>query len=227
MPELRFVRLSEDCRHLVLSDEQGVPYLLALDENLAFGVRRGLQRNTVRDAPPSITPRDIQAMIRKGVSIEEVCEQTDLDEDFVRRFAEPVQAEMEFVIQRARRLSVFDEGLTIPVEDLVERAARFADVPDEELQWSCRKVQEATWRIEAADQQGRPVAALVFRVNEGTVSPADERTTDLVRNPSGRVIDVTDGQITIPRHWDAEHPAAKAAARQAQPGINDDPSRIF
>lgn len=228
MPELRFVRLSEDGGHLVLSDERGVPYLLPLDEALAAGVRRGLQRSTVRDTQPSITPRDIQALIRKGVSIEEVCDQTSLDEDFVRRFAEPVLAEMEFVIQRARRLSIFDDGLTISVEDLVERAARFADVPDEELQWSCRKVQEATWRIEASDLQGRPVAALVFRVNEGTISPADDRTTDLVRNPSGRVIDVTDGQITIPRHWDAEHPAAKAAARHAsQPHVSDDPSRIF
>lgn len=229
MQQLRFVRLSEDGTFVVLTDEQGVPYQLALDEALAAGVRRGMQRSVAQKSQPGITPRDIQSLIRKGVSIDEVCDQTSLDVDFVRRFAEPVLAEMDFVIQRAQRLSIFSEGLTVSVEDLVDRACRRADVPEDELQWSCRKVEEATWRVEAVHESGPGVVALIFRVSEGTIVPADETTESLIRNPSGRVVDVTDGQISIPRHWDAEHPAAKAAARHATPTLapNDDPSRIF
>jgi hypothetical protein len=229
MRELRFERLSEDGTHLVLEDGRGVQYTVAVDETLAASVRRGLHRNTTRQSTSAITPRDIQSLIRQGVSVEEVVAQTDLAPDFVQRFAEPVVAEMDFVIQRARRLSVHSAGQQVPVEDLVDRAARRADVPTDELEWSCRKTDEHAWRIEAS-VDGQDVLALVFRVSEGTVVPADVRTADLLGTT---VVDITEPKA-IPQHWDAQHPAAKAAARAAarepvvsQPALTDDPSRIF
>ena len=110
-----------------------------------------------------------QALTRQGLSIDEVVAQTGLSPDFVQRFAEPVLAEMDFVIQRARRLAIYAAGQQIPVEDLVDRAAREADVPTEDLQWSCRKVEDATWRIDAGVDTG-DVLGLIFRVSEGTVT---------------------------------------------------------
>lgn len=233
MRELRFERLSEDGTHLVLEDDRGVGYTVAVDEVLAAAVRRGVHRSTARQSPASLTPRDIQALIRQGVTVEEVAAQTDLTRDFVERFAEPVMAEMDFVIQRARRLSVHSAGQQIAVEDLVDRAARRADVPVEELDWTCRKTDESSWRIEAHSGDAQ-VLALVFRVSEGTVVPADVATADLLGN---QVVDLTEPK-GMPAHWDAEHPAAKAAARSAaaaahppaeplQPLLSDDPSRIF
>jgi hypothetical protein len=228
MRELRFERLSEDGTHLILEDGRGVGYTVAVDEVLAAAVRRGLHRSSTRQSASSLTPRDIQALIRQGVSVEEVASQTDLALDFVQRFAEPVMAEMDFVIQRARRLSVHSAGQQVPVEDLVDRASRRADVPTEELEWVCRKTDESAWRIEAL-ADGHQVLALVFRVSEGTVVPADVATADLLGT---QVVDLTEPRA-IPRHWDAEHPAAKAAARSAAasnapaPLEPDDPSRIF
>ncbi|MEZ5186141.1 MAG: septation protein SepH [Candidatus Nanopelagicales bacterium] len=233
MRELQFERLSEDGTHFVLVDSRGVQYSLLVDESLAASARRGLQRTAVKTAPGTITPRDIQALIRKGLSIDAVAAQTGLTIDFVQRFAEPVMAEMDFVVQRARRLFIYAAGQQIPVEELVDRASRRADVPAEELEWSCRKTEDATWRIEASAAESE-VLALVFRVSEGTVTPADASTADLLHH-SGRVVDLPDTPLvsrSLPQHWDAEHPAAKAAARTtrpepAQPVLNDDPSRIF
>lgn len=232
MRELQFEGLTDDGSHLVLVDGRGVQYTLPVDEALAAATRRGLQRTTARTSPPSITPRDIQALVRQGLGAEEVAARTGLAVDFVQRFAEPVMAEMDFVIQRARRLSVYSGGQQVPVEDLVDRAARRVDVPSEELQWSCRKVEDATWRIDACTAH-EDVLSLIFRVSEGTVTPADVATADLVK--SRRVVDITEsGQPALPRHWDAQHPAAKAAARSAQTApagpqtaLPDDPSRIF
>lgn len=230
MRELRFERLSEDGTHLVLEDGRGVQYSVPVDESLAACVRRGLHRTTARQSTASITPRDIQSLIRQGVTVDEVAARTDLAMDFIQRFAEPVMAEMDFVIQRARRLAIHSAGQQIPVEELVDRAARQADVPTQELEWSCRKTDEHAWRIEAA-ADGRDVLALVFRVSEGTVVPADVRTADLLGNS---VVDLTEPKA-IPQHWDAQHPAAKAAVRAQQrppvmvdqPLLSDDPSRIF
>lgn len=231
MRELRFERLSEDGTHLILEDSRGVQYTVAVDDGLAASVRRGLHRTSTKHTTSSITPRDIQALIRQGVTVDEVAAQTDLALDFIERFAEPVVAEMDFVIQRARRLSIHAAGQQVPVENLVDRAARRADVPTDELEWSCRKTDEASWRIEAS-VDGQDVLSLVFRVSEGTVVPADVRTADLLISP---VVDLTDPK-PLPRHWDAEHPAAKAAVRSAQargtsmvtqPALTDDPSRIF
>ncbi|MEI2641274.1 MAG: septation protein SepH [Candidatus Nanopelagicales bacterium] len=228
MRELRYEGLSEDGTHLVLEDGRGVQYTVAVDEAVAAAVRRAIHRTSVRQSTGSLTPRDIQALIRQGVSVDEVAAQTDLALDFVERFAEPVMAEMDFVIQRARRLSVHSAGQQILVEDLVDRAARRADVPVEELEWACRKTDESAWRIEAL-AHGELAIALVFRVSEGTVVPADVATADLL---GSRVVDLT--ETRMPAHWDAEHPAAKAAARSAaaRPTVTaaplpDDPSRIF
>ena len=229
MRELCFERLSEDGTQLILEDGNGVAYTVAVDDTLASAVRRGLHRTSTRQASGSLTPRDIQALIRQGVSVEEVAAQTHLTRDFVERFAEPVMAEMDFVIQRARRLSVHSAGHQVPVETLVERAARRDDVGVEDLQWTTRKTDEAAWRIEAFSGDSE-VLALVFRVNEGTVVPADVATADLLTSP---VVDLTDSG-RIPAHWDAQHPATKAAVRSAAaheaevtPPMPDDPSRIF
>lgn len=233
MRELQFERLSDDGSHFVLVDSRGVQYQLPVDEDLAAAARRGLQRSSAKSPTGTITPRDIQSLIRTGLSIDEVVDQTGLSPDFVERFAEPVLAEMDFVIQRARRLSVYTAGHQIPVDEIVDRAARAADVPTQELAWSCRKIEDATWRIDAA-ADGADVLGLIFRVSEGTVTPADAQTAGLLKQ-SGRVVDLTDaGSTTLPRHWDAQHPAAKAAVaarsshtpdQEAAP--SDDPSRIF
>ncbi len=233
MRDLRFERLSDDGSHFVLTDSRGVEYRLPVDEDLAASARRGLQRTSVKQTAGTITPRDIQALIRQGLSIDEVVAQTGLSPDFVQRFAEPVLAEMDFVIQRARRLAIYAAGQQIPVEDLVDRAAREADVPTEDLQWSCRKVEDATWRIDAGVASGE-VLGLIFRVSEGTVTPADAHTAGLLKG-SARVVDLTDSSGSrLPRHWDSEHPAAKAAAaarsahvEPSPSSMSDDPSRIF
>lgn len=232
MRDLQFERLSEDGTHFVLVDSRGVHYSLAVDDGLASAARRGLQRTSVKAAPGTITPRDVQSLIRKGLSIDDVAARTGLAIDFVQRFAEPVVAEMDFVIQRARRLSLHAAGQQISVDELVDRAARRADLPTEELTWSCRKTGDATWQIDAGTQAG-DVLSLIFRISEGTLAPADADTAELLKG--SRVVDLTEaGPGSMPRHWDAEHPAAKAAARSAHtvpaatpPPLNDDPSRIF
>lgn len=236
MRELRFERLSDDGSHFVLVDSRGVQYQLPLDDELATSARRGLQRSSTKSAAGTITPRDIQSLIRKGMSIDEVVEQTGLGQDFVQRFAEPVLAEMDFVIQRARRIAIYAAGQQVNVDDLVERAAQHADVPTADLVWSCRKVEDATWRIDASAGDA-DVLSLIFRVSEGTLTPADAETAGLLKQPH-RVVDLTQTSGSrLPRHWDAEHPAAKAAAASRSshpasdtpptPSLNDDPSRIF
>lgn len=233
MRQLRFDRLSDDGTHLLLVDSRGVRYSLEVQESLATGIRRGLQRTSSKAGASAITPRDIQALIRKGLSIDEVAEQTGLGADFVQRFAEPVMAEMDFVIQRARRLSIHAAGHRVSVDELVDVAARRADVPTEDVRWSCRKTEGSTWRIDAGSEE-LDLVGLLFRVNEGTVTPADADTADVLRVATGRVVDLPETPVIsggLPRHWDAEHPAAKAAARSGQTMIEpvgaDDPSRIF
>ncbi len=198
MRELQFERLSDDGSHFVLVDSRGVQYQLPVDEDLAAAARRGLQRSSAKAPTGTITPRDIQSLIRTGISIDQVVDQTGLSQDFVQRFAEPVLAEMDFVIQRARRLAIYTAGQQIPVEEIVDRAARAADVPTDELVWSCRKVEDATWRIDAA-ADGSDVLGLIFRVSEGTLTPADAQTAGLLKQTTegrrphgGRDLDATE-----------------------------------
>ena len=98
----------------------------------------------------------------------------------MQRFAEPVLAEMDFVIQRARRLAIYAAGSKYLWRIWWIAPHARPTFPTEDLQWSCRKVEDATWRIDAGVDTG-DVLGLIFRVSEGTVTPADAHTAGLLR----------------------------------------------
>lgn len=204
MRELQFDRLSDDGRFFVLIDSRGVRYTLPVSEDIATAARRGLQRTAIRDADAVVSPRDIQALIRSGHSVDDVVIRTGLAEDFVRRFAEPVLAEMDFVMQRARRLTMHSAGAQVTLEELAESAAADRGLDAADLTWSCAKVDDGLWSI-STSYDDRSLLQVQFRVTDGTLTPGDDVTDQFVR-----------GYRNLPAHWDVEHPAARAKARHAR-----------
>ena len=106
MQHLRLVGVHEDGLHLLLADDEGNRYRLPLDEALRAAARRDRPRlgQLQIEIEGGLRPSDVQALIRRGLSAEEVADRAGWTVEKVRRFEGPVLAEREHVAQVAQQV---------------------------------------------------------------------------------------------------------------------------
>ena len=133
MVELRLTGLHPDGEHLTLTGPDGVQYTLAVTEELRAAVRRDRPlMEQIRAAQQPVRPREIQAMLRAGSSVEEVAEVSGLPLEHVQRYEGPVQAEQAWVVQQAQGFPVGRQPDSPTLGDLVvNRLATRAVDPDD------------------------------------------------------------------------------------------------
>ncbi|HVL28946.1 MAG TPA: septation protein SepH, partial [Acidimicrobiales bacterium] len=103
----------------------------------------------------SLTPREIQARLRAGRTIDEVAREAGVDTDWVERFAAPILAEQRQVVELARSLTFAKARLGESAEPLGESvAANLADrgvriLEDEfDASWSAFQVRDGVWTVQ-------------------------------------------------------------------------------
>ncbi|WP_411155962.1 septation protein SepH [Microbacterium sp. NIBRBAC000506063] len=89
---------------LVLATESGTRFALPIDEVLRREMRRAQARTS--DAVSAVSPREIQAHIRSGLTSAEVSELLGISLEDVIRFEGPVVAEREHIIGQALAVPV-------------------------------------------------------------------------------------------------------------------------
>jgi Protein of unknown function (DUF3071) len=109
MEELKVIGV-EDGALLVASDE-GTRFRLAIDDVLQSRLR---QTSPEPGMVRKLSPRDIQAHIRSGMSAEDVSAVTGAPLDYIQRFEGPVLAEREYVIESALNVAVHTAVETDP-----------------------------------------------------------------------------------------------------------------
>lgn len=111
MQQLQFVELDEGGR-LVLTDNDGTQYAVRVDDRLRAALRPRRESPGPDEGGTSVSPRDVQAMIRAGQPAEDVATSTGWELERVRRFEGPVLAEREHVVGLAQRAPVRSSGRT-------------------------------------------------------------------------------------------------------------------
>jgi hypothetical protein len=108
MRTARLVGLTPDGKSLIVVTESGEELIIEADERLRAAVRGDRPRlgQLEIEMQTSLTPRDIQARIRAGDSLEDVARIAGLPMDRVERFATPVLAERDHVASMAMSSSV-------------------------------------------------------------------------------------------------------------------------
>jgi len=101
MEELKVIGVESGS--LLLAAEDGVRYRVAIDDVLQSRLR---QTSPAPGDARKLSPREIQAHIRSGMSAEDVAAITGADLEYVQRFEGPVLAEREFVIESALAVPV-------------------------------------------------------------------------------------------------------------------------
>ena len=112
MRDLRLVGVHEDGQHLLLADAEGERFRIQLDDPLRAAVRRDRPRfgQLQIEIDGGMRPREVQALIRAGLSTEEVSERSGWTVEKVARYEGPILAEREYVAGLARGVRLRGRG---------------------------------------------------------------------------------------------------------------------
>nr|WP_210744045.1 septation protein SepH [Nocardia cerradoensis] len=195
--ELRVIGLTPDSAHIVCVDaETGQKYRLAADEKLRAAARGDLARfgQIEIETEATMRPRDIQARIRAGASVEQVTEESGMPASRVERFAYPV------LLERARAAELAQKAHPVrkdgpAVETLIEIvSAAFAERGHniDIAEWDAWKDEKNYWVAQLQWQAGRSVIAAHWRyqpdAHGGSVVPLDDPASDLIDPDFGRAL---------------------------------------
>ena len=182
MQELRFVAVSEDGQYAVL----GVPgrsarFTLPIDERLravALGQTSRLAQYEIEVESP-LRPKEIQARIRAGETVEEIADAAGIAVERVRWFEGPVLAERAYMSDQAQLASVRRQGDATPGprlgEIVAERMKAFGAEP-EDAQWDAKKRGDGSWLVQLTFITGGRLHAAewIFDPRRRHVLPADD-----------------------------------------------------
>jgi hypothetical protein len=151
MADLRLVGVTDDGARLILRSEDGGQEHLVIDERLRSLLRRPAAEatQTQLDLESRLTPREIQARIRGGQSMDEVAVEAGISVERVERFAGPILHEREHIAQEAAKVSVRrdDHGAVMLLGELVGQRLEQRGVPRDGMHWDAWRRDDGGWEV--------------------------------------------------------------------------------
>jgi len=192
MRQLRVVGLGDDHETVILEDPiRHERFAVSGDERLRAAARGDVRRlgQMEIEVTSPLRPRDIQARVRAGESVDDVAAAGGVSASHVERFAYPVLLERARVAEIARRAHPLlptdparTDGRTLGEIVAATFATRGQDL--DEGRWDASKAEGAQWVVTLSWQAGRSdnVARWVFRPGAagGTVEPRDDPARELL-----------------------------------------------
>lgn len=187
MRELLLVAMSENGTHLVLRAEgEDSPFALPIDERLHAAMRGDRARlgQLEIQMDSQLRPRDIQARVRAGESVESVAAAAAVPLDKVLRYAGPVLAEREHIAGRARRAAIRRAGGDPPAPELDIAVAQWvgrSKVDPDDVVWDAWRRDDGRWQVEASWPDGDDMRSARFAFDPAgrSVAPDDDEARAL------------------------------------------------
>ncbi len=221
MRELTLGGIHDDSDHLILLDSEGERYTVRIDEALRAAVRRDrpsvalLQQGHETSA---LRPKEIQALLRGGASVESIAQMSDISEDRIRRFEGPILAERSHMAQRAQSFRP-SRGSERTLLSIVQERLAARNV-EQEPEWDAWRRPDGSWTLQLMFVAGSrtrtatwhlDVPARVARAEDDEarwLSDADEDTEEHQRPRLASV---------RARVFNVEEPEEESSATGAQP----------
>jgi hypothetical protein len=192
MRQLRVVGLGDDHETVILEDPiRHERFVVSGDERLRAAARGDVRRlgQMEIEVTSPLRPRDIQARVRAGESVDDVAAAGGVSVAHVERFAYPVLLERARVAEIARRAHPVlpadptrTDGRTLGEIVSATFLARGRDLDD--ARWDAHKAEDAQWVVTLSWQAGRSdnVARWTFRPGPsgGVVDPRDDPARELL-----------------------------------------------
>ncbi len=131
-----------DGTDLIVANPEGEEFRVPVDET---SLRR-LRHSRISDEGPRVSPKDIQAHLRSGLSTEEISALTGATSEYIQRFESPVLAEREYILNSAFSVPTQDSVMT----DTGSLSSSFGTVITQRLTGLAATAQRwATWKEES------------------------------------------------------------------------------
>jgi hypothetical protein len=224
MQDLRLIGVHEDGQHLLLADADGGRFRLSLDEALRAAARRDRPRlgQLQIEIEGGLRPRDVQALIRRGLSAEEVADRAGWTVEKVRRFEGPVLAEREHVAQRARQCAVGSRGSgPVTLAERVAERLKGRGVDRDGVTWDSSRDEDGVWSLTMTFPAGGRQRTATWRYEPlgGSVTAADDEARWLSEESAPGVIPTphpvpSAGDLDV---YDIDADGGLGRARQREP----------
>jgi hypothetical protein len=190
MRVLKVVGLDVDGRSIICEADSGDKFIMVVDDRLRAAVRGDRVGSSQTQIDVEVTtvlsPKDIQARIRAGASVEQVAAAAGAPLERVERFAHPVLLERSRAAELATAAHpVLADGpsvLTLLETITTSLVARGLD-PDSTT-WDAWRNEDGRWTVQLGWKAGRSDNVAHFRftpgAHGGTVSAFDEAASELI-----------------------------------------------
>ena len=236
MIELELLGAGADGQSLVMTDAGGERYSVPITDELRGAVRRDRPRLESVPSPEErpLRPREIQSLLRSGLTAEELARESNMDIAHIRRFEAPVAAEKEWALSRALETHVGGDRDAPVMGDLVVDRLAARGVDPASMSWSARRPGEGPWEIALTFLQGAaehaahwrmaPSATAVEAVDQearwltetAAPSPVSAVFTPLPARPE-HPVDEGDADLRVTRCWTSSTPHAATARASTSP----------
>lgn len=204
MQRLHVVGFTPDNQGLILSVRRGTRTgSFTVDVDAAFEeALTDLMRERGADAAPRIpraesqlSVREMQQRLRSGQSIRQVARAAGVDDEWVARFAVPIQAEQGQVVRQAfdfvmskQRLGASNQALGTSVWWNLQDKGVQLDAEEWDSGWSAALLRDSRWvvKLEYEARKRKQVAEWEVDLKLGTVSSRNRLGSDLGYVESGR-----------------------------------------
>ena len=232
MRELKVVGLDADSKYIICeSEDPAEQFKLAADDRLRAALRgEPLQP----EQPPleftvinMLSPKEIQAKIRAGASVEQVATASGSDIARVRRFAHPVLLERARAAELATAAHpmLADGPAVLTLLETVSTALVARGLEPDRLSWDAWRNEDGRWTVQLAWKVGRSdnIAHFCFSpgAHGGTVTAIDDAASELVDPDFERPL----RPIAPVAHLEFDEEVPPARAEEAKPAVTPPPEQ--
>ena len=191
MRELKVVGLDDDGKHIICEgDDPADRFKLPADDRLRAAVRgdgaRVAQTQIDIEVTNMLRPKEIQARIRAGASIEQVAAATGADIARVQRFGNPVLLERSRAAQLATAAHpvLADGPAELTLLETITATLLARGLSPDNTSWDAWRNEDGRWTVQLAWKAGRSDNLAHFRFTPGThggaVTAADDAASELI-----------------------------------------------
>lgn len=158
MKSLELLGLQSDGEHITLNDAEGNRYSLPVTDDLRALLRRDRDPKEIATKPAhQMAPREIQALIRQGKTVDEVSELAATPASRIAALAHPIEVERAYTAQQARRFPVSQDTGAFTLEELVTSRLVGRGVPARSVVWDATRTHGHPWELTAGfEVDGNP-----------------------------------------------------------------------
>jgi Protein of unknown function (DUF3071) len=216
MRELKMVGLDADSKYIICEgDDPAEQFKLAVDDRLRDLLRGDApspdQPHLDMDVTNMLSPKEIQAKIRAGASVEQVAAASGSDIARIRRFAHPVLLERYRAAELATAAHplLADGPAVMTLLDTVSAGMVARGLAPDRLSWDAWRTEDSRWTVQLAWKVGRSdnLAHFCFipGAHGGTVTAIDDAASELIDpdferplRPVARVAHVDFDEVAMP-----------------------------